>query len=118
MVERAQVYGFEMIHTDEIAEVLKRERALLVDLRDEESYRRGHIPHARNLPFPYLMEWKREIPERISLILYCSHGNQSLLAARRMKGRKGTVYTVIGGYEAYQKSLGETSFCSPEHKRD
>ena len=39
-METAQVYGFEMIHTDEIDKVVQRERALLVDLRDEESYRR------------------------------------------------------------------------------
>ena len=102
-MERAQVYGFGMIHTDEIAEVLQREHALLVDLRDEESFREGHIKYAKNLPFAHIAEWRREIPEWISLVLYCEHGNQSLLAARKLKERKGAVYTVIGGYEAYQK---------------
>ncbi len=109
-METAQVYGFEMIHTDEIDKVVQRERALLVDLRDEESYRRGHIKYARNLPLRSIAEWSRELPERWSLILYCEHGNQSLLAARKLKERKGAVYTVIGGYEAYQKAFGASMY--------
>lgn len=112
-MERAQVYGFGMIHTDEIAEVMRRERALLVDLRDEESFRSGHIRYARNFPIAYIKEWKKEIPEGISLILYCEHGNQSLIAARKLRERKGSVYTVLGGYEAYQKAFGASM-----HKRD
>lgn len=100
-MERAQVYGFGMIHKEELTEILQKERALLVDLRDRESYRKGHIKNAKNMPFDRLLEWKDEIPDRVSLVLYCGHGNLSLLAARKLKGRKGAVYTLIGGYEGY-----------------
>ena len=100
-MEKAQTYGFEMIHIEEIEEIRKRERAMLIDLRDERSYREGHMKNARNFPIPYIEEWKKSIPKSISLILYCEHGNQSLLAARKLRGRKGTVYTVMGGYQAY-----------------
>lgn len=102
-MERAKIYGFEMIQAADIFEIMRGERALLVDLRDEESYQDGHIKHARNFPLPYIEEWSGEIPERISLILYCEHGNQSLLAARKLRRRKGKVYTVVGGYQAYLK---------------
>ena len=102
-MDRADVYGFEMIHTKNIEELRNQTRAWLIDLRDEESYRRGHIKNARNLPYEYIGNWSREIPDGISLILYCEHGNQSLLAARRLKERKGAVYTVIGGYQDFLK---------------
>lgn len=102
-MEQAYVYGFEMIRPKDIKKVADREHALLIDLRDEESFRKGHIGNARNFPLEYIEEWRRELPERISLILYCEHGNQSLLAARKLRGRKGVVYTVIGGYQAFLK---------------
>lgn len=102
-MERAEIYGFEMIQAADIPDIMRRERALLIDLRDEESYRDGHMKHARNFPFPYIEEWSGAIPERASLVLYCEHGNQSLLAARKLRGRKGAVYTVVGGYQAYLK---------------
>lgn len=100
-MERAKIYGFEMIQAADILETMRRERAMLIDLRDEESYQEGHIKHAKNFPLPYIEEWSGRVPGGISLILYCEHGNQSLLAARKLRGRKGPVYTVVGGYQAY-----------------
>lgn len=97
-----KMYGFEMIHTEEIAEILSKEQAWLIDLRDEESYRNGHMKFSRNLPFEHIERWRWEIPDAVSLVLYCEHGNQSLLAARKLKERRGTVYTVIGGYQAFK----------------
>ena len=117
-MEQAQVYGFEMIQIEEIEEIRKRERALLIDLRDERSYREGHITNARNYPLTYIEDWKRSIPERISLILYCEHGNQSLLAARKLKERKGKVYTVTGGYQAYISADMEIGTFQRQGKRD
>lgn len=108
-MDQAKVYGFQMVHTDEMMEILKKEHVLLVDLRDENSYRKGHIRHAKNLPFEQISQWEKEIPERVNLALYCRYGNLSLLAARRLRGRKGAVYTLIGGYEAYQSALLSTT---------
>ena len=57
--------------------------------------------HSRNVPFELMGEWIDALPQRVSLILYCEHGNQSLLAARKLRGRRGTIYTLSGGYQAY-----------------
>ncbi len=100
-MEQAQVYGFKMIHTDEMFEIMQKEHAILVDLRDAKSYREGHIKNARNLPYEQIAQWGKELPGHLCLVLYCGHGNLSLLAARRLRGRKGAVYTLVGGYEAY-----------------
>ena len=97
------VYGFKMIQVKEIEKIMRKERALLIDLRDEESFREGHMKYARNFPISYIDEWKEALSNRISLILYCEHGNQSLLAARKLRGRRGAVYTVVGGYQEYLK---------------
>ena len=98
-MEQKNIYGFEMIQKKDIAKILRNGRVWIIDLRTPEKYREAHYPAARNFPFAYIDTWKNEIPENISLILYCEHGNQSLLAARKLSSRKGKVYTVTGGYE-------------------
>ncbi len=99
MREKEQMYGFEMIHMEDIEDILKRERCMIIDLRGSESFRKNHYDGAKNFPFAYFDEWKNEIPEHISLILYCEHGNQSMLAARKLRNRRGNIYTVMGGYK-------------------
>ena len=34
MMEKEQMYGFEMIHMKDIQDIMKRERCMVVDLRD------------------------------------------------------------------------------------
>lgn len=98
MKEKEQMYGFEMIHMEDIQEITKRERCMIVDLRGKESYQESHLDGAKNFPFAFFEEWKNEIPQNVSLILYCEHGNQSMLAARKLRRRRGKIYTVMGGY--------------------
>ena len=63
-MEQEQVYGFRMIHMNEMTKLLQKERAMLVDLRDADSYREGHIKNAKNLPYDRIAQWERELPER------------------------------------------------------
>lgn len=98
------MYGFEMLLPEDIEKVLNKNNTVLIDLRGEEDFKQGHIKNAKNLPIDYIDEWKKEIPDNLQLILYCEHGNQSLIAAKKLRGRRGKIYTVIGGYQAYKKS--------------
>lgn len=102
-MDHALDYGFQMMQPKEIYAALEKERAMLIDLRSEDEYQKGHLNHARNLPYSQMGDWSQEIPNGVSLILYCEHGNLSLLAARKLRGRKGKIYTVNGGYQAIQK---------------
>ncbi len=101
-MEKESVYGFEMITAEELEQTAKKKKAWLIDLRSEDSFREEHIRHARNYPIAYIEDWKDKIPAGV--ILYCEHGNQSLLAARKLRGRRGTVYTLTGGYQAYREN--------------
>lgn len=103
MENQEEIYGFQRIHLENAEEIMRREKAWLIDIRDEQSYREGHMKKARNLPFEYIDDWSKRLPERVSVILYCEHGNQSMLAARRLRGRKGKIYTIIGGYADEKK---------------
>ena len=48
------------------------ERLVLVDLRPEAEYRRGHLPGARSVPLETLPARYAEIPETGVVVLYCA----------------------------------------------
>lgn len=91
-------YGFEMINWEDMQRLANDNRMLVIDLREPEAYRAGHVKNAKNFPFSLFDEWKTEIPVNADMILYCEHGNQSMLAARRLNDRQGNIYTLMGGY--------------------
>lgn len=99
---RKQIYGFAMITAEEISEIEQSGRTWILDLREKESFEEGHLPHAIHAPYEQMEYWKRHIPEYGNVILYCEHGNLSLLAARKLRGRKGNIYTLRGGYQSYR----------------
>lgn len=96
--------AFSVIHPREIADVLKMERAMVIDVREPEAYQEWHYPHARNLPYDNMDQWMRRLPKNRALILYCDYGSTSLMAARRL-GKEGyEVYSVIGGMDAMKRT--------------
>lgn len=99
-METNMKYGFEIIRLEELGQLMKEERVILIDLRDREKYEKYHLNGARNYALNNIDEWSRKIPDGISIVLYCEHGNKSLLAAKRMRGRKGKIYTIFGGIES------------------
>lgn len=80
-----------------------RDRAgvVLVDLRDEEEYKKGHIKTAVNIPFEQLEKKKEQLYSYDIVIFYCERGNVSLLAAREYGESNQKVYTLVGGYLGY-----------------
>lgn len=95
--------AFSIIHPREIDGILKRQRAMVIDVREPDSYRKMHYPQAKNLPYDTIEQWMWQLPKKQALILYCDYGSTSLMAARKL-GREGyEVYTVIGGMDAMKK---------------
>ena len=104
---------FTIVYASELMDRIRKSNALLVDIREKEDYEKGHWPGAVNYPYDdisrgkrplaYIDIWRRELPDRVSIILYCEHGGGSMQMAR-MLGQEGyQVATVVGGYEAMKK---------------
>lgn len=99
---------FQIISCETLEEYITRQNILLIDLRDKEDYDLSHLPHAiwydwekleDNIPnilntLPYLPIW---------IILYCEHGNTSLLIARDLARNGYPVMSLYGGYTAWQR---------------
>ena len=95
---------FQTIHPHEINQLMQTKRAILIDVRERESYQEYHHPQAKSFPYEKIDAGIHYFPTNRPLILYCDYGSTSLMAAR-MLGREGyEVYTVVGGIEAMKTS--------------
>jgi sulfur-carrier protein adenylyltransferase/sulfurtransferase len=78
---------------------------VLVDVREREEYREGHLRGAVSLPRGFLeMRVEQAVPDRSApIIAYCQGGTRSLIAARALKDMGYTdVVSMTGGFGAWK----------------
>jgi molybdopterin/thiamine biosynthesis adenylyltransferase/rhodanese-related sulfurtransferase len=78
---------------------------LLIDVREKEEYREGHLPGAVSIPRGFLdMRIEDAVTDKSSpIVLYCAGGTRSLLAGRTMRELGYTnVVSMSGGYAAWK----------------
>lgn len=92
---------FELIKCKDAPEYLKRRDVFFVDLRSPEQYQEYHLPGAHNYPYDSLADWENRLPMGRRIVLYCEHGNLSLMAAKRLGRRGYHVAALIGGVKCF-----------------
>jgi rhodanese-related sulfurtransferase len=90
---------YQLLSKSEFRRALSSGRARVIDLRERSAYLAWHIPGAENKSCEDIREWVKELDERVPLLLYCAHGNESILAARYLSSRGFHVASLIGGIE-------------------
>ncbi|MCS6926938.1 MAG: molybdopterin-synthase adenylyltransferase MoeB [Candidatus Binatia bacterium] len=93
---------------EEVKQRLERgERWVLLDVREREEYREGHLEGAVSLPRGFLeIRVEETIPDKSTpIIAYCAGGIRSLIAARTLKemGYENVV-SMAGGYTAWKNA--------------
>ncbi|HUV24681.1 MAG TPA: MBL fold metallo-hydrolase [Methanomassiliicoccales archaeon] len=79
------------------------EGIIVLDVRSEEDFSRGHVPSAINLYCGQLKERSNELPLDHPMAIICSVGYRSTLAASILKmGGCFDVYVVLGGTKAWE----------------
>ena len=91
---------FECINVEEAHQKLHQQKAVLVDIRDPQSYAMGHTPgafHLTNDTGAFMRDNDFETP----VMVMCYHGNSSKGAAQYLL-QQGfeNVYSVDGGFDA------------------
>ena len=80
----------------------------VVDIRDERSFARGHLPGSENLPFHALPTRVDEIAGADRIVTVCPHGKASVQAARLIASYEGCtdarVESMAGGLDAWSES--------------
>jgi molybdopterin/thiamine biosynthesis adenylyltransferase/rhodanese-related sulfurtransferase len=77
----------------------------LIDVREKEEYREGHLPGALSVPRGFLdIRIEEAVPDKQApVLLYCAGGTRSLLAGRTLKEMGYTnVVSMAGGFGAWK----------------
>jgi len=96
------------VTVDEVKNRLERgEKWALLDVREREEYREGHLDGAQSLPRGFLeMRVEEAVPDKSApIIAYCAGGVRSLIAARTLKEMGyENVASMSGGYTAWKNA--------------
>lgn len=60
------------IKPEEVRELLKKNKAVLVDVRGAAAFKDGHIKGARNIPYSEIVDRAGELPRDKMIVTYCS----------------------------------------------
>jgi adenylyltransferase/sulfurtransferase len=96
------------VSVDDVRQRLTRDaKATVLDVREKEEYREGHLQSAVSLPRGFLeMRVEETVPDKQTpIIAYCAGGTRSLIAARTLKEMGYTnVVSMSGGYTAWKNA--------------
>ncbi|MBK5105630.1 MAG: rhodanese-like domain-containing protein [Burkholderiales bacterium] len=99
--------GGPSVNTLEATQMINRQDALLLDVREQAEYAQSHILNARGLPLSQLearigdIEKYKDKP----LIVYCATNNRSGTAVATLKKRGfSNVVSLSGGFAAWQSA--------------
>jgi len=123
----------QAIHTEQLGRRLE-EGGLLLDLRTEAEFHRGHIEGAVNIPIDDLRGRLDEIPRQQTLLVYCLTGIRSYYACRILRQKGFDALNFSGGYIVYcatepsrckgipglrrwKRTLAMETFCSTPEER-
>ncbi|MCY1278236.1 Thiosulfate sulfurtransferase GlpE [compost metagenome] len=100
----------------EQAQVLRENGAVVVDIRDPQSFALGHIAGSRHLDNYSLADFIAHADLDQPLIVACYHGNSSQGAAAYLAGQGfAEVYSLDGGFELW-RSVYPADVSHAEHE--
>lgn len=97
--------GGATLSPQELVNLVNREQAVVVDIRDVKDYKSGHIVESVNIPFARLAERGSELPKDKPLVLVCKMGSHSGAAGKTL-AKQGfeNIYRLRGGMLEWKAS--------------
>lgn len=93
------------VSASELSEKLKNgKHPLVIDVRQAEEYRSGHIAGAKLIPLGELNRKMKNLPINREIICVCASGNRSHSATRALVDAGYHVYNMHGGMLAWRKA--------------
>ena len=103
-IEKEHMDHFECINVEEAHQKLHQAMAVLVDIRDPQSFAMGHTPGAFHLTNDTLGAFMRDNDVDTAVMVMCYHGNSSKGAAQYLLQQgSDKVYSVDGGFDAWHR---------------
>lgn len=107
LMDEARAAVPEVTVDDVKARLENGQRPVLLDVREREEYREGHLEGALALPRGFMeMRVEEAVPDKSApVVAYCAGGVRSLIAARTLKEMGYTdVSSMAGGYTAWKNA--------------
>lgn len=79
-------------------------RPFILDVRQPEEYREGHIDGARLIPLGSLSAQMKDLPRDRPIVCVCHSGNRSSQAARQLAAAGYAVSNLRGGMSAWSRA--------------
>ncbi|MGH7934848.1 MAG: molybdopterin-synthase adenylyltransferase MoeB, partial [Candidatus Binataceae bacterium] len=95
----------KQIDIDAARKLMEQPDAVVVDVRESDEWRQGHLPNALGIPRGFLeLRIEEKVPDhKKPVILHCASGTRSLLAARALREMGyENVYNMTGGFNAWK----------------
>ncbi|MCD7981643.1 MAG: rhodanese-like domain-containing protein [Clostridiales bacterium] len=90
-----------MIHANDLQAYIRKNDAILVDLRSEEDYREYHIRGAIHIPAERLAEFMKHTDKNRTHIFYCRHGSISIQEGKKYARLGYRICSLAGGMDAF-----------------
>lgn len=83
---------------------------VIIDVRDQESFAKGHIEGAIQLSVADMKNFCQSTPKNKPILVYCYHGISSQAVGQHLQDQGFlTVYSMIGGFEKWLAQHHPTS---------
>lgn len=102
--ETTQENHYQQISQEQAKEMMDTQEVIILDVREQDEYERGHIPNAQLLPVNLITETTAGdiIPEKDSIVLvYCRSGNRSKTASQTLTDIGYTNIYEFGGINTW-----------------
>ena len=87
---------------------------LLVDVREQWEWDRGHAPNALHLPMGALGDRVDELPHDADMLIICHSGARSLTVVTALADAGYRAINVLGGMTAWERSGGSVMGTAPQ----
>jgi molybdopterin/thiamine biosynthesis adenylyltransferase/rhodanese-related sulfurtransferase len=97
--------SIKQVSAEEARDLMKNSGAVVVDVRESDEWRQGHIPEAVGIPRGFLeLRIEDKVPDhKTPVILQCASGTRSLLASRALHEMGyENLYNLNGGFNAWK----------------
>lgn len=96
---------FKTIGVKEALDMLEQGNATLVDIRDDQTFARGHAPAAIHLTNDTITQFMDQVGFEHPVLVMCYHGVSSQGAAQYLVNQGyETVYSIDGGFSAWERA--------------
>ncbi len=86
-------------------ELDQKKGMMILDVRTNKDYERGHIPGAIHVPLSDIGDKIKKLKKDKELVVYCQNGNRSIWAIKRLMGMGyKNLFNLKGGYSAWKRT--------------